>query len=111
MTADQIWQTLVTVGSVGVLVFTSAWGLARALDTVRASVRELKAEVQSDVSAVRSDVALLRASIDGRLALVEAQTKAEIAALKATADRHDEEIAALRAGGAPVARPKRRGAA
>lgn len=109
MTADQVWQTLVTVGSVGVLVFGAAWSLSRVLDAVRASVSALKAEVQSDVAAVRSDVTLLRTSIDGKLALVEAQTKADIVALKAACERLDTEIEKMKQ---PATPPRsRRGAA
>lgn len=107
MTADQVWQILTTVAGVAVLVAGASWKLANVLDSVKVSVTALKAEVQQDVAAVRSDVTLLRTSIDGKLALVEATTKAEIIALKATAERLDEEIAQLKAARAP----RRRGAA
>lgn len=109
MTADQVWQILTTVGGVAVLVAGASWKLANVLDAVKVSVTALKAEVQQDVAAVRSDVTLLRTSIDGKLALVEATTKAEIIALKAAQERLDEEMAALK--NAPRPAPRRRGAA
>lgn len=109
MTGDQVWQTLVTVGSVGLLLVSSTWGLARIIDNVKTGLKDLKSEMQTDVMAVRSDVNLLRTSIDGKLALAEAQTKAEIVALKAETERLSEEIATLRV---PRSAPRRpRGAA
>lgn len=97
MTADQVWQTLVTVGSVSALVLGVSWRLYSILDAVKGSVTALKSEVQSDVSAVRSDVALLRTSIDGKLALTDAQLRAEIATIKTTVEHHETAITALRA--------------
>ena len=96
MTADQVWQTLVIVGSVATLVFGVSWRLYNILDAVKVSVTSLKSEVQSDVSAVRADVSLLRTSIDGKLALTDAQLRAELAAIKTTVEHHDTAIAALR---------------
>ena len=106
MTGDQVWQTLVTVGSVGVFVFGSSWALARVLESVRASVSALKAEVQSDVAAVRADLTLLRTSIDAKLALVETQTRADVAALKAITCRLEDEVEKLKQMNKP-ARPRR----
>lgn len=108
MTADQIWQILTTVGGVSVIVAGAAWALASTLDSVRSSVTSsvtsLKSEVQTDIAAVRSDVSLLRTSIDGKLALAEAQTRTELVALRAIADRHAEEIAALKCPPTPARR-------
>jgi hypothetical protein len=109
VTADQVWQIITTVGSVAVLVGGASWKLANVLDSVKVSVIALKAEVQQDVAAVRSDVTLLRTSIDGKLALVEAQTKADIVALKAALERMDDELEKLKQ---PATPPRsRRGAA
>jgi len=102
MTADQIWQILTTVGGMSVVVAGAAWRLSSTLDAVKSSVASLKSEVQTDVAAVRSDVSLLRTSIDGKLALAEAQTRAELLALRAIADRHAEEIAELRTAPKPL---------
>lgn len=96
MTVDQLWQVLLTVGSVAVLMFGAAMKLANILDAVRASVSALKAEVQTDVAAVRSDVTLLRTSIDGKLALAEAQTRADLAALKAATQRLEADVEGLK---------------
>ena len=110
MTADPVWQIITTVGSVAVLVGGASWKLANVLDSVKVSVIALKSEVQQEVAAVRSDVTLLRTSIDGKLALVEAQTKADIVALKAALERMDDELEKLKQP--PVAPSRsRRGAA
>ena len=95
MTADQLWQTLVIVAAVAVTVFGASWRLSNVLEAVRGSVSALKLEMQQDVAQVRSDLALLRTSVDSKLALAEAQTKAELGALKNTTERLDEEVAEL----------------
>jgi hypothetical protein len=41
-------------------------------------------------------VALLRTSIDGKLALTDAQLRAEIATIKTTVEHHETAITALR---------------
>lgn len=108
MTPDQLWQTLVIVSAVVVTAFGAAWRLSNVLETVRNSVSALKLEVQQDVAQVRSDVALLKNSIDAKLALAEAQTKAEIAALKNATERLDAEVAALKSANNPRPAPRRR---
>lgn len=97
MTPEQLWQTLVIVTTVVAAAFGAAWRLSNVLEAVRGSVSALKLEVQQDVAQVRSDLALLRTSVDSKLALAEAQTKAEIVALKSLTERLDAEIADLRA--------------
>lgn len=108
MTADQVWQTLVTVGSVAMLVFGTSWKLYSVLDAVKSSVTALKSEVQTDVAGVRSDVTLLRTSIDGKLALAEATTRAEIVALKALTERLETDLEAVKTNCPGIQKPVRR---
>lgn len=113
MNPEQVWQLVANVAAVGALLIGAFLRLSNTLDSIKASVRELKAEVQQDVLAVRADVNLLRASVDGKLAVFEAQTKAELIALRSATERLDAELSVLRENcSASVPKPrKRRGAA
>ena len=110
MSADQVWQILTTVGAVAVVIGGATWALSTALGSNTKAIADVKTEMVAIRSDVRADVALLKTAIDGKFALLEERTRAEIEALKLSDDRAQQMISELqrRRSVAKKAAPARR---
>lgn len=95
MTADQVWQILVTVGGVAVVIVGATWALSSALGANTQAVSDLRSEVGTVRAEFKADMILLRTSIDSKFALLEEKTRAEIEALKLADGQAQQKIAEL----------------